>query len=448
MLRSALPWLLALSLPSFASAQRLMVCENNNDRVMLIDANDGSLIDPNWIDLRAHAGTQPGRPLEAVEAPNGEIYISDQEKDLIFHYSAGGDYLGESTVPLDNPRGIEVAYGSLWVCKGSVSQNGQGAYLVQMDMNMNVLATYTGVGDPFDAQKYFHNGVDGLLLTDIQNEQILFFDPANPGATIVLHSSNAVTSYEDAHQISVRPSNGRLLVTSGFDPAGIFEIDPVTGLQTQAVDTNAAFNYLWLNAAWELGNGRILYTRLGGVHVYDPQTGTQTTSVPAIAAQFISPLSDGCQSVNFCSPAAANSTGFPVSLSCSATGGNLHLDAFSGPPGEFGYFLVGTATQTMNPTPVGQGFLCLALGGGNALGRYNITGSTRNSLGQFDASGALQNWVGTSTTGLGFDIPSQLPFPGGPMISAGQTLHFQLWYRDTAAGSGQSNLSNGLSFTF
>jgi hypothetical protein len=31
---------------------------------------------------------------------------------------------------------------------------------------------------------------------------------------------------------------------------------------------------------------------------------------------------------------------------------------------------------------------------------------------------------------------------------AGDTWHFQGWYRDTPAGSGQSNFTNGLSVTF
>ncbi|MEZ5974834.1 MAG: hypothetical protein R3E96_08315 [Planctomycetota bacterium] len=40
------------------------------------------------------------------------------------------------------------------------------------------------------------------------------------------------------------------------------------------------------------------------------------------------------------------------------------------------------------------------------------------------------------------------PDPGFTTIQAGDTWHFQLWYRDTPAGTGHSNLSNGVSYTF
>jgi len=57
----------------------------------------------------------------------------------------------------------------------------------------------------------------------------------------------------------------------------------------------------------------------------------------------------------------------------------------------------------------------------------------------------LQNQVGTSTVGSGFDVPATVPITGSPTISAGSTWHFQLWHREAA---GASNFSNGLSVTF
>ena len=93
---------------------------------------------------------------------------------------------------------------------------------------------------------------------------------------------------------------------------------------------------------------------------------------------------------------------------------------------------------------IGQGLLCLGIGVEQEIGRYNINGTNMNSIGQFDNSGRLMNQVGTSSTGFGFDVPQQIPSIGG-VIGSGQTLHFQLWHRDTL---GQSNLSNGLRVTF
>ncbi|MEZ6005505.1 MAG: hypothetical protein R3F33_15120 [Planctomycetota bacterium] len=153
----------------------------------------------------------------------------------------------------------------------------------------------------------------------------------------------------------------------------------------------------------------------------------------------------------FCDPANNNSTGAPVVLSGSmgsGVGSGLHLEATGGPTSEFGYVLVGTAPETVAPLAISDGLLCLSTAAPNQLGRYNIVGTDMSSVGSFDASGVLQNLVGTSAVGSGYDVASTLPLTGTPTIMAGETWHFQLWYRDGAAGTGHSNFSNGLSVTF
>ena len=151
--------------------------------------------------------------------------------------------------------------------------------------------------------------------------------------------------------------------------------------------------------------------------------------------------------VPFCDPASNNSTGSPTVLAGSfgsGVGSGLHLEATQGPPTQLGYFLVGTWSAEPG-SPLGQGNLCLAIGGGQSVGRYNIVGGSLNSVGFFNPQGVLRNSVGTSSVLTGFDVPSSVPFSGSPMIVAGETWHFQLWHREAG---GQSNLSNGLSVTF
>ncbi|MFT7679356.1 MAG: hypothetical protein ACI8QC_003357, partial [Planctomycetota bacterium] len=83
-----------------------------------------------------------------------------------------------------------------------------------------------------------------------------------------------------------------------------------------------------------------------------------------------------------------------------------------------------------------------------AFYRYNVSGTNMNSIGGFDALGNWVNVSGTSTTGFGFDVPSTIPAAAPITIVAGDTWHFQGWYRDTGAGVGFSNFTNGLSVTF
>jgi V8-like Glu-specific endopeptidase len=175
--------------------------------------------------------------------------------------------------------------------------------------------------------------------------------------------------------------------------------------------------------------------------------GTQVTQ-PALQTALANPMGvcalnwncGGVPIIPFCSPGNVNSTGAAVFLSGSLTSGSLHMDASGGPSGEFGYFLVSASHFT--GAPVSDGLLCL----GTPIGRYNPNaGASMNSVGQFGSGGIFQNLAGTSTSGTGFDVPSNLPTPPGGTITTGSSWHFQLWYRD---GAGISNFSDGLEVQF
>ncbi len=157
-------------------------------------------------------------------------------------------------------------------------------------------------------------------------------------------------------------------------------------------------------------------------------------------------IPDSCETTTFCTP-LPNSTGFPTSLTSTFTGSpgtGLHLDASDGPPTQFGFFLIGTG---LSPTGVasGAGILCLDTTGGNLISRYVVWGGALNSVGVFNAAGDFVNLVGTSTTGMGYDVPVGIPTPIGGTITGGSTWHFQLWHRDVGP---TWNFSNPVSYTF
>ncbi len=151
-----------------------------------------------------------------------------------------------------------------------------------------------------------------------------------------------------------------------------------------------------------------------------------------------------------CDPMDPNSTGMSTTLVGSyapaATSG-LHLEVLQGPPGEFGYLLVGSSWDDPGIV-VSHGRLCLSTLANQFFVRYNQSGTEANSIGVFNGSGQLVNLVGTSSSGTGFDVPATIPYVSQPVIQVGELWTFQAWHRDGGAGVGESNFSNALVVTF
>ncbi len=128
----------------------------------------------------------------------------------------------------------------------------------------------------------------------------------------------------------------------------------------------------------------------------------------------------------FCTPAQVNSSGRAAKISARGTVAlgpdDLTLQAVSLPPGEFGFFVMGTGQDAMTP-PGSNGPLCIT---GGTLVR--ILPSILSS-GQ---TGAFELPIGTT------NVPGHGPF------QAGDTWGFQAWFRD----AGSSNFTDALALTF
>ncbi len=261
-------------------------------------------------------------------------------------------------------------------------------------------------------------------------------------------------------------SQGNLFAHSLTDDS-LHSIDVTTGVATLIGPIGANINFAqgmdfdWsddtLYAALYTGGGTGQFASL------DTTTGAillrEVTDILDAEMEMTVQVASGAPSsvgTPFCDPNSPNSTGASTQLTGSwLTGGgiaggmsDLHLECSNGVPSELGYFLVGTAFTEPGLT-VSNGQLCIASG---PFYRYNVSGTTGNSVGLFNASGVLRNFAGTSSVGpvgaeTGFDVPESIV--GGAMtIVSGSTWNFQVWHRDTPAGAGTSNFSNGLSVTF
>ncbi|MCP5021839.1 MAG: hypothetical protein GY930_08670 [bacterium] len=261
-------------------------------------------------------------------------------------------------------------------------------------------------------------------------------------------------------------SQGNLFAHSLTDDS-LHSIDSITGVATLlgpiGVDINYAqgMDFDWSNdtlyATLYTGGGTgqfvSLDTTTGAILSWEVTDTLDAEMEMTVQVGSAAPSGIGTP---FCDPNSPNSTGASTQLTGSwLTGGgiagglsDLHLECSNGVSGELGYFLVGSSFVEPGLT-VSNGQLCIASG---PFFRYNVLGTTGNSVGLFNASGVLRNFAGTSSVGpagaeTGFDVPEALV--GGAMtIASGSTWNFQVWHRDTPAGTGTSNFSNGLSVTF
>jgi len=184
-----------------------------------------------------------------------------------------------------------------------------------------------------------------------------------------------------------------------------------------------------LVARWRFTNASLLDS-VGGNH--GTAVGAGVSFVPALVDSW---AACGPIGASYCSPAVANSTGFPGALrtygSALAAADSLVLVATELPAGSFGFFLT-SRTQGLVANPGGsQGNLCL----GGAIGRYVGPGQVR-STGTGDTF-ALRPRLGAT------------PTPGGLVqVGAGETWNFQAWYRDAVGGSATSNFTDGVSVVY
>ncbi|MEO1131336.1 MAG: hypothetical protein AAFX40_01370 [Cyanobacteria bacterium J06639_1] len=271
---------------SNAPAQNyLMVPDSVSDRILLFDAQDGSLVDDTFIDGSAEGLGIFSTPFNAIQVEN-EIWVSDQVADAIFRFDLSGAYLGVvgdgdgdgDTDGLDNIRGIEFADGLIYVSNSGTNNDapGDGEVVVVFDTAGNNLGFFD-TGDPYDIRAY--NGQ--LLVSDINSDSsggedidIYTLDGVNSTLVGTLVESDGLTGIDFPQQISVRSSNGNVLVAGFSAPGGFYEYD-FEGNQVALFNADDGFAER-VRAAYELGNGTILWSGGDGIVVTDLETAIAT----------------------------------------------------------------------------------------------------------------------------------------------------------------------------
>lgn len=243
-------------LKALPSGKVLLIPDSSADVVSVFDPQDGHYLG----DLINGAGLFT-TPINAVQGPDGNIYVSDQVKDSVFVFDTKGNFLmtyADATDGLDNVRGIDFrADGHLFVTLGT-----SAADVIEFTGPHQPVtpAFLNDASDPFD----IHFLPDGsFLLADIAGttDGIRHYDPTgNLIGTLVS------TDFPEQVRPDTQAPGDFLTAAFTSDRVDDFDLQGVIHQQTPLANSG--------RGAYRLGNGNLLVTGFIGVQEIQPGTGT------------------------------------------------------------------------------------------------------------------------------------------------------------------------------
>ncbi len=291
---------LVLLLPAVAAQAQLMVVDSSNDRVMLFDDVDGSLIQADWLTDVGAVGWEFSTPKEA-RIVNGEIWVSDQIEDAIHRFDIERNFIGSITAhpnggSLDNIRGFGSDGSTVWqtIWPSTSTQRGVGSY----DVEGSPMAFHAINASLFDVEPFQGD----LLISNSTTDNIERW--STEGSFI----GNFATGIDFPQQIEVLP-DGSVLTASTIAAQGvegIYHFDEEGGL-IRYIDTQLIKNQFGEqvpHGAALLGDGNYLVTCSRGVFKYDVGSNSFAEVIGGFDAQYVTPMS-----VGGCDPCDANCDG-------------------------------------------------------------------------------------------------------------------------------------------
>jgi len=256
-------------------AQFLLCPDGTNDRVMLLDAFDGTVLNPAYITL-APAG--PMTPIEAIVVQN-EIWVTDQTADRLMRFSLDGTtWLGNYGIGnVNNCRGAAFVNGVVYVSNADAIGVVPVDSIVMFDPAGAFLGSFLS-DDPFDVL-----GFQGdLLSTGIDTDDITRYDLAG-NFVGVFHASDGVTGIDFPEQISLNNA-GNVIAGNLTAPNGLYEYDAATGTQLNYYSTPGA-----TRGVEQLGNGLYILaatTQATGIRTFDPVSGALVSVLPNVSSYY------------------------------------------------------------------------------------------------------------------------------------------------------------------
>lgn len=246
---------------TFAQAQ-LMIVDSGQDRVVLLDQNNGSITNGSFItDANSTTTYDFNLPIMALRV-NNEIWVNDRNADAIFRFDTSGNYLTKIT-DLDDPRSMALINGEVWVANNNTGNGATAGTIRKYSTTGSFLGDFNGATNTFGIVG-FNNS---LLVGNWDTEDI---DQFSLSGTLLgqFHNSDGLTGIDNPHQLFVE---GNTVWAAGFGiPTGLYQYDS-NGNQINKFDT---VGLLALRGVARLGNGNMIVS--GGTRIVSIDTTLNT----------------------------------------------------------------------------------------------------------------------------------------------------------------------------
>lgn len=280
---SVLAVALVLSSFSVLQAQEERIAVLQEPFVILLDPSDGTILDPEFIDLTP---LDQGTPKDILQVGQ-EIWISDQLEDRIDRFDLDGILISSISTGLDNVKGMELVDGEVWICNSGTGNGAPGDAIVRLDLDGNSLGFYPTDGSIFDIIDVGGEVYISYIIGDTKIERRDY--DGNILGNIV---EEGVVSF--IQQMELNPDNNSLYAAV-FSPLGANE----PGLYEFSIADGSILNY------WDEGGLRgvinleepnmVLISSAAGYRSLNTTTGVSTPIGTAASSQYFGRLNlAGC----------------------------------------------------------------------------------------------------------------------------------------------------------
>jgi len=271
-----------LLIPYMTFAQEDVIAVIQEPFVVLLDPEDGSVIDNQFIDLTP---LNQGTPKDIVQVGN-ELWISDQIEDRIDRFDIDGNYLSTIGTGLDNIKGMEIVDDEVWVTNAGSNNGAPDDAIVRFDFDGNNLGFYTTSGDSsFDIIDVGSNEVYISYIGSGSRIERRDYDGNVLGNVV---GTGIVTFIQ---QMEINDDNNSVYASvfssNGPNTAGLYEFSRTDGSILNSWQLGS------LRGVAQLEDGNILISggTNFGIQILDPATGNTTNVNSTDSAQYFTRIS-------------------------------------------------------------------------------------------------------------------------------------------------------------